>query len=656
MHTSAAKGRKLPPTAYALPEGERYVPLTFGENPTEFTIKAVVAGAILGMVFGAANTYLGLKAGLTISTSIPVAVLTVVAFRLFTAFGLRHSILESNISQTVGSASSSVASGVLFTIPALFIWGMSPAWAQITLLTMAGGLLGVLSMIPLRRYLIKREHGKLPYPEGMACAEVLVAAEGGGSQARGVFWGLGIGMLFKLITDGFKFVSTSFQLGLPLKAQLSISVSPPLIGVGYILGIRIATVMVAGAALSWLIIIPLINLWGSGLTEPLYPETEKLISEMAAGEIWHRYVRYIGAGAVATGGIITLIKSIPTMVESFRLGMQHISKGPTTRLADRTDLDLSFRTIVFWVVGVLAVLTMVPGILGYIDSIPVRAVASVLIALFAFFFVTVSARIVGLVGVTSNPTSGMTIATLLGTSTIFLLLGWTDLPGKATALMVGTAVCIAASIAGDTSQDLKTGFVLGATPRFQQIGELVGVITSAGVVAFVVMLLNQGVPGGLGGPELPAPQAVLMKLVIDGVLDQSLPWMLILIGVGIGLVASLFKIPVLAFAVGVYLPLSTMAAVFIGGMTRHLLTRRQPAEEAERRREEGVLFGSGLVGGGGLTGVLLAIWVVARGGQPIRGFPPPISDPAQQVLALLTVAALVGLLIWHAKRTPARAA
>ena len=649
---SAPGARKLPPTAYELKAGEEYVPLTFGETPSEFTIKAVVAGALLGMVFGAANTYLGLKAGLTISTSIPVAVLTVVAFRVFSALGLRHSILESNISQTVGSASSSVASGVLFTIPALFIWGMSPAWAQITMLTMAGGLLGVLSMIPLRRYLIKREHGKLPYPEGLACAEVLVAAEGGGSQARGVFWGLGVGMLFKLITDGFKFVIGSFQLGLPLKAQLSISVSPPLIGVGYILGVRIATIMVAGAALSWLIIIPILNLWGSGLTEPLYPETVKLIRDMAPGEIWHRYVRYIGAGAVATGGILTLIKSIPTMVESFRLGVRHISTAAGAAL-ERTDLDLSFRTIVLWVFAILAVLTLVPGILGYIDSIPVRFVASILIAIFAFFFVTVSSRIVGLVGVTSNPTSGMTIATLLGTSAVFLLLGWTDLAGKATALMVGTAVCIAASIAGDTSQDLKTGYLLGATPRFQQIGELVGVITSAGVVAIVVILLNQGVPGGLGGSELPAPQAVLMKLVIDGVLDRSLPWALILIGVGIGLVASLFRIPVLAFAVGVYLPLSTMAAVFVGGLTRYLLTRKRTQAEAERRREEGVLFGSGLVGGGGLTGVLLAIWVVARGGRPIRGFPPDLSPPVQQLLALLTIVAIVGWLVWHVKRRPA---
>jgi putative OPT family oligopeptide transporter len=647
-------GPKLPKNAYVLKEGETYTPLTYGQTLSEFTVKAVIAGAILGVIFGAANTYLGLKAGLTISTSIPVAVLTVVAFRVFTAFGLRHSILESNMSQTVGSASSSVASGVLFTIPALFIWGMRPAWAQVTLLTMAGGLLGVLSMIPLRRYLIAREHGKLPYPEGMACAEVLVAAEGGGSQARGVFWGLGVGMLFKLITDGVKFVLGTFQLTLPLKAQLSIGVSPPLIGVGYILGIRIATVMVAGAALSWLIIIPLINLWGADLTMPFYPETEKLIRDMTPGELWHRYVRYIGAGAVATGGIITLIRSIPTMVESFRLGMRHMAKGIRAAAVERTDLDLPFRNVLLFVAAILLVLTLVPGILGYIDSIPVRAIAAICIAIFAFFFVTVSSRIVGLVGVTSNPTSGMTIATLLGTSAIFLAMGWTDLAGKATALMVGTAVCIAASIAGDTSQDLKTGFVLGATPRFQQIGELVGVITSAGVVAAVVFLLNDGTPGGLGGAELPAPQAVLMKLVIDGVLDQSLPWALIFIGVAIGLLASLFKIPVLAFAVGVYLPLSTMAAVFVGGLTRYVLTRKQPEVESERRREEGVLFGSGLVGGGGLTGVVLAVWVVARGGEPIRGFAPSLPPLAEQALALVTIAAIVGLLVWHVRRKPAR--
>ena len=640
---------KLPPTAYELKEGEQYVPLTYGQTLTEFTFKATVTGILLGIVFGAANTYLGLRAGLTISTSIPAAVLTVVVFRALNSFGVRHTILESNMSQTIGSASSSVASGVLFTIPALFMWGMTPAWRQIALLSMCGGIIGVLAMVPLRRYLIKREHGKLPYPEGMACAEVLVAAEGGGSQAAPVFWGIGVGMLFKLITDGFKFVERSVDIHLPFRAGLSADVSPPLIGVGYILGIRIATVMVAGGALSALVIIPAIYLWGQGLTEPLYPETEMLISDMSSGEIWNRYVRYIGAGAVATGGIVTLIRSIPTMIESFRLGLAQISRR-TAEAVERTDLDLSFKTVLVWLAAILLILTFVPGILGYLDSIPVRAVASVLIAIFAFFFVTVSSRIVGLVGVTSNPTSGMAIATLLGVSLVFFLAGWTDLAGKATVLMVGTVVCVAASIAGDTSQDLKTGFILGATPRLQQIGELAGVITSAGAVAIVIILLNNNVEGGLGGAELPAPQSMLMKLVIDGVLDQNLPWALIFIGVGIGTIASFFKIPVLAFAVGVYLPLSTMGAVFIGGLSRWLLTRDQKPEVAERRRERGVLFGSGLVGGGGLTGVVLAMWVAVRGGKRITGWPLPVPEPVAMLLAALTIAAIVWILVRVAKQ------
>ncbi len=642
--------KKLPRTAYELREGETFVPLTYGETPTELTVKAVISGIVLGVVFGAANTYLGLKAGLTISTSIPVAVLTVVVFKLLGAFGVRNSLLEANLSQTIGSASSSVASGVLFTIPALFIWGMTPAWQQTTLLAMSGGLLGVLAMIPLRRFLIVREHGKLPYPEGMACAEVLVASRGDARQASGVFWGLGVGMLFKLITDGLKLVKGKFEFAIAAKAKLAVSVSPALIGVGYILGIRVAAVMVAGSALSALVIIPLIDWWGATRATPLYPETVHLIRDMSAHDIWHRYVRYIGAGAVATGGIITLVKSIPTMIESFKIGLAQLRKGPGDTATERTDLDLSFRTVGLFVAGILLVLTLVPGILGAIDSIAVRAVASILIAIFAFFFVTVSSRIVGLVGVTSNPTSGMTIATLLGVGTIFWMLGWTDAAGKATALMVGTVVCIASSIAGDTSQDLKTGYILGATPRWQQIGELVGVITSAGFVAAVVMMLHNNVEGGLGGAELPAPQAVLMKLVVDGVLDQNLPWNLILIGIGLAVVASLFKMPVLAFAVGVYLPLSTMAAVFVGGLLRWLLTRKKDEAEAERRREQGVLFGSGLVGGAGLTGVGLAAWVGMRQGERIQGFPLDVSAPVAQGLALLAILAIAGLLAWVATR------
>ena len=640
--------KRLPRNAYGALKGERYTPYVREELP-QFTLKAILSGILLGIIFGAANTYLGLKAGLTISTSIPVAVLTVVAFRIMGAVGMKHNILELNMSQTVGSASSSVASGVLFTVPALFIWGMPPQWRQMTLLAMAGGLIGVLCMIPLRRYLIAREHGKLPYPEGMACAEVLVAAEHGGKQAANVFRGLAIGMLVKLLTGGLKVIPGKFVVSLPWKAQLAVGVSPALIGVGYILGIRIATVMVAGSALSALVIVPVIYLWGLDLTLPFYPETEQLIREMSSGDLRDRYVRYIGAGAVATGGIITLIRSIPTMIESFRLGLEQIRGGVATA-TERLDRDLSFRTVLTVLAGILLVLTVVPGILGYMDSYFARGLAAILIAIFAFFFVTVSSRIVGLVGVTSNPTSGMTIATLLATSAVFWAIGWTDSLGKATALMVGTAVCIAASIAGDTSQDLKTGFVLGATPRLQQIGELIGVVTSAGVVCFVIQTLHHSVEGGLGGEELPAPQGVLMGLIIDGVLEQKLPWSLIFIGVGIALVAAILRLPVLPFAVGVYLPLSTMAAVFVGGLTRWWLTRGDDPAEADRRREQGVLLGSGFVGGEGLTGVILAVWVVVRGGERITGFPLGLGAPLDTLLAALAVAAIVWLMRIYARR------
>ena len=629
----------LHPTAYELPEGKEYLPYVREDGVAEFTVKAVISGALLGIVFGAANAYLGLMAGLTISTSIPVAVLTVVVFRSLQNFGVRHTILEANLSQTIGSASSSVASGVLFTIPALFLWNLAPGLAQLSLLAMSGGLIGVLAMIPLRRYLICREHGKLPYPEGLACAEVLVASQQGGRQAAGVFWGLGVGALFKLLTDGLKVVGKTFGVSFPgaFKVQAAAKVSPALMGVGYILGPKIASVMVGGAALSTFVIIPLIAFIGAEWTEPFYPG-EKPIKDMDAAEIWKSYVRYIGAGAVAAAGIMTLIRSLPVMFESFRLGAGHLGKDGKAA-ASRRDRDLSFRWIGLLLAGILAVLILVPNILGYIDSLAVKALSAVLIAVFAFFFVTVASRIVGMVGVTSNPTSGMTIATLLGTSLIFYALGWTDLEGKATALMVGTAVCIAASISGDTSQDLKTGFLLGATPRWQQIGELLGVVTSALFVCLTVVTLHRTI--GIGSDDLPAPQATLMKLVIDGVIDQNLPWRLIFIGVGLACVAALARLPALAFAVGVYLPLSTMAPVFLGGMLRWLLMRGQDAETAAERRKRGVLFASGLVGGEGLMGVGIALYVLLSG-KRIGGLFGKL-DP---VLAACIALTAIGVILW----------
>ncbi|UCG17783.1 MAG: oligopeptide transporter, OPT family [Phycisphaerales bacterium] len=606
-----------------LADGQAYEPyVPAWQRPLEFTVKAAVPGIVLGVLFGAANAYLGLQAGLTISTSIPVAVMTVAAFRALRGFGVRGSILEANLSQTIGSASSSVASGVIFTLPALFMWGLKPALLQMTLLALCGGLLGVLFMVPLRRFLIEREHGRLPYPEGTACAEVLVASDVGGRRASNVFFGLATGALFKFIFDWLKVFPDKVKVAVPVipRAELGMKVSAALFGVGYILGPRIGSVMVAGGLLSSLVIIPVIFVWGQARTEPLYPEAVALIVDMTPYEIWNRYVRYIGAGAVAAAGLITLIRSFPTMVESFRLALRQLQArvGGDVEQTPRTGRDLPLKLVGWGVLLIACVLAGVPRVFGGLDAFAVRAVAAGCVVVFAFFFVTVSSRIVGLVGVTSNPTSGMTIASLLGTSLVFVLLGWTDESGMATALAVGCVIAIAASIAGDTSQDLKTGYLLGATPRRQQIGELIGVLTSATFVCLTILLLDRAY--GFGSAELPAPQATLMKVVIEGVLQAKLPWALVGIGAAIAIVAEIARIPSLPFAVGVYLPVTTMVPVFLGGGLRFVLERRAGSDERKAaRRERGVLLGSGLVGGEGLMGVVVAgvvagvIWLHSKG-------------------------------------------
>src|SRR5687768_3954777 len=410
--------------------------------------------------------------------------MTVAAYKVLAAAGRRGSILEANMSQAIGSASSSVASGVIFTIPALFLWNLDPTVLQMTLLALAGGLLGVLFMIPLRRLLIEKEHGTLPYPEGTACAEVLIASEAGGARSAGVFAGLGVGALFKTLAGGLQIFPDGFETHVPFlrKGQIGSEISAALFGVGFVLGPRVAAVMVSGGLLSSLVIIPIIATWGESRAEPFFPETALTIAQMSASQIWSRYVRYIGAGAVATAGIITLIRNIPTMMESFRVGAgQMRAKSGNDRGAAgaieatrRTSRDLPFTVTIAGAIGVFLMLALVPQAFGALESIVSRSVAAICVVIFAFFFVTVSARIVGLVGVTSNPTSGMTIAALLGTSAVFLAMGWTDDAGKMGALTVGTVVAIAASIAGDMSQDLKTGYLVGGTPDRIQIGELVG--------------------------------------------------------------------------------------------------------------------------------------------------------------------------------------
>ncbi len=612
----------LPPEAYEEIPGDQYPPyVPPSQSPPEFTVRSLVLGALFGILFGAANTYLGLRVGLTISTSIPVAVMTVLAFAVLPKRADKQTaILEANMSQTIGSASSSLASGLIFTIPALFLWGIVPSLAKMTVIALAGGLLGVLFMVPLRRYLMRGEHGKLPYPEGTACGEVLVASEIGGAKAREVFLGLGVGAVYRLLQGALKLWHGELSVRLPLlpKAEVALETSPALLGVGYILGPRIANVMVGGSLLSWVILIPAIAWIGNDWTTPLYPESEALVRDMSPSTLWTRYIRYVGAGAVAMGGIITLVRAVPTMVSSFKLGFEQLRRRVSSTAgdeSDRTDRDLPMKWVILGVTAVILFIALVPHVLGFLESAGLRLVAAALVAVFAFFFVTVSSRIVGLVGVTSNPTSGMTIATLLGTSGLFLAFGWTDIQGQAAALTVGTVVAVAASIAGDTSQDLKTGFLLGATPARQQKGELIGVLSCAFFVALTLTVLSEAY--GFGGRELPAPQAHMMKIVIEGVLGQDLPWLLVGIGAVIAILAELAGIPSLPFAVGIYLPLATMSPVFVGGFLRWMSEKRARDEDDRRdRRERGILFGSGLVGGEGLLGVGIATYAVVTARAP----------------------------------------
>jgi putative OPT family oligopeptide transporter len=598
------------------------------QNLRDFNPKTVILGVFLGAVFGSANAYLGLLVGLTISTAIPLAVVSVAALRVLTPVFGRSTILECNISQTTGSASSSLASGIIFTIPALFIWGYEPSLLQMTMLAVCGGVTGVLLMIPLRSFLIVREHEHLPYPEGTASAEVLIAASERGSTAKNVFVGLGIGALYKSLISLLYLWPSRVSIAVPVlkKAVIAVSTTPALLGVGYILGRRIGTIMVAGGLISWVVIIPVIAhrfgdypIWDNTLaylrSRGLDPSVTT-IGALSAKEIWEGYIRILGAGAVAAAGIITVFRSIPTMYESLKVGVRELRKSAVALDAGkrRTEQDLHLKYVIFGISAVILAVTLIPGIIGTHTALPMRFVSALAIAVFAFAFVTVSSRIVGLIGVSSNPTSGMAIVTLLGTGLVFFLFGWTDLTGKVTALTIGTIVCIAASIAGDISQDLKTGFLVGATPRKQQMSELIGAAGSAFFVCLAVYYLGKAY--GFGTDALPAPQATLMKTVLDGVLGGDLRWDLVGIGAGFAIVAVFLKIPPLPFAVGMYLPLYTMTPVFIGGMIRHLVEKRYKVEGDKKGKDQGILMGSGFIAGEGLSGVVIAVIAVAMSTTP----------------------------------------
>lgn len=591
----------------------------------ELTMKAIVPGIFLGIIFGVATVYLGLKVGLTVSASIPIAVL---AISFFKKWG-KATILESNMVQTIGSAGESVAAGVVFTVPALlFLEGGRQyfEYFQIFVLALIGGFLGVLFMIPLRRALIVKEHGNLPYPEGTACADVLIAGEKGGNLAGKVFLGLGVAFVYKAAMSIFglwKEVPTILfkkQSALP-NGTINGEITPELLGVGYIIGPRIAGVMVAGGVLSWLVLIPLITLIGDGLTVPFAPETVKLISNMSPDEIWSKYIRYIGAGAVTFGGIITLIKSLPTIISAFSDSLkdfkQQGKKVENRESIPRTERDLPLYFVLLGSVVLLILMMVLP-------NLPTNFFSALLILVFGFFFVTVSSRIVGLIGSSSNPVSGMTIATLMATALIFLGIGWTDSAYQSVALVVGSMVCIAAANAGATSQDLKTGYLLGATPWRQQIGLLIGVLASVVAIGFTLLLLERTL--GIGEATaahpnpLPAPQATLMATVIKGLLDQQLPWGLVIAGMGIAAMVELCGISSLAFAVGAYLPLSTTSPIFMGGLIKLI------ADNFNKKKEDaeigpGALFSSGLIAGGALTGILVAIFMGTNLGNDTSGNP-----------------------------------
>ena len=598
----------------------------------EITWKSVIVGTVLGIVFAWANAYVGLISGLTISASIPVSVMSVALFAfMHKALKARKgSPLETNMSQTIGSAGESLAAGVIFTIPAMFMLGWNPEYGRqvitITIIAAIGGILGVTFMIPLRKYLIKREHKVLPFPEGTACAEVIKSADIGGASAGYVFAGLGVGGLIELLRNGFSAFASTIEVPIILvnKMLVSLEANPALLGVGYILKRRIATIMVAGGAIAWIILIPVIAAFGDGwgmfrflnenAVSVLAANGITSIGDMSPADIWNYFIRYIGAGAVAFGGIITLIHSIPTIVESFKLGSREIMAGSRESTVLRTDRDLSIK-VVMWI-SIAMVLILGIAIAFGLEQMSglTAALAAILVVIFSFFFVTVASRIVGLVGSTSSPVSGMTIATLLGTSIIFVLFGLTSGPAKIAALTIGAVVCMAACTSGDASQDLKTGFLVGATPRRQQLGELLGVLTSAAVLGFtLIMLYNAygfaGAPSPITGKaELPAPQATLMSFVVKGVIDQNIPWILVGMGAVIAAIFELFKVPSLPAAVGLYLPLETTTPIFVGGLLRHF--RDKASGDKASETDNGVLFSSGLVAGVGVIGIILAVTAI----------------------------------------------
>lgn len=581
---------------------------------SEFTATSIVIGVLLAVVFGAANAYLGLRVGMTVSASIPAAVVSMGILRILMK---RNSILESNMVQTIGSAGESLAAGAIFTMPVFFLWakeGVSskPSMLTISLIALLGGLLGVLFMVPLRNALIVKEHGILPYPEGTACAEVLLAGEEGGTSAKAVFAGMGISALIKLVVDGFRIIPSTVMAPVKaLKTEFSTEIYPALLGVGYICGAKISSYLLAGGILGWFVLIPAIVSFGGETV--LYPATEsiaELYAANGASAIWSSYIRYIGAGAVAAGGIISLVKSIPLIAVTFGDAIKGLKESGVNghNKTARTEQDLDMKFVVVSVLVLIIAIAVFP-------DVPVSFLGALLIAVFGFFFSTVSSRMVGLVGGSNNPVSGMAIATLLFATMVLKVTGDGGVHGMTGAIAIGSIICIIAAMSGDTSQDLKTGYILGATPKRQQIGELIGATVSAITIGGVLMLLDSA--WGFGSTELSAPQAILMKMIVEGVMNGNLPWVLVFIGVFIAIVIEIFGIPVLPVAIGLYLPLELSVPIMVGGLVRLAVSKRADNKDMESEAGSGILFCSGLIAGEGLVGIVLAILAVTGVAQLI---------------------------------------
>ena len=572
----------------------------------EFTVFSVILGALLAIVFGGANAYLGLRVGMTVSASIPAAVISMGVIRFIFK---RDSILENNMVQTIGSAGESLAAGAIFTMPALFMWAADglcdmPSLIDIGLIALCGGVLGVLMMIPLRSALIVKEHGNLGYPEGTACAEVLMAGEEGGAKASTVFCGLGIAAAYKFVADGLKLFPSEVDWTIPSYkgSGFGVDVLPALAGVGYICGPRISSYMFAGSTIAWFVLMPMIALFGSDLI--IYPADVSVAELWASGgtwALWSKFIRYIGAGALAAGGIISLIKSLPMIVRTFAAAFKDYGKGGTGTL--RTEQDISMKIVLAVCLAVVVLMWLFPGI-------PVSLTGALIILIFGFFFATVSSRMVGLIGSSNNPVSGMAIATLLIATIILKATGSTGASGMVGAIAIGSVICIIAAIAGDTSQDLKTGFLLGSTPRKQQYGELVGVCVSAVAIGAILYLLNAA--WGFGSEELGAPQAMMMKMVIEGVMGGNLPWALVFTGVFIAIAIEILGLPVLPVAIGIYLPIHLNAGIMAGGLVRLALDKRKYASEKAKSDciQSGILYTSGMIAGEGVVGILLAVFAV----------------------------------------------